>query len=1245
MSKSIARGLVGAGAILLAILLAGCTGEPSPTPLARAVPSPTVTAQPGVTPTPTPTMAPTHTPIPTPTPTPTMAPTQAPTATPIPTATPTPTMAPTQAPTATPIPTATPTPTMAPTQAPTATPIPTATPTPTPTPTPDLVVDLPTVSDGRPTAGASFTLNITVRNRGDGSSDPTTLRFYRSTDSNVTSDDTAVGTVEVVGLDASGSSAESISLTAPPTPDTYYYGACVDSVSGESDTANNCSDAVAVTVLPLPSDLAVDTPSSSLSTLMTGQSLTLNITVRNRGDGSSDPTTLRFYRSTDSNVTSDDTAVGTVEVVGLDASGSSAESISLTAPPTPDTYYYGACVDSVSGESDTANNCSDAVAVTVLPLPSDLAVDTPSSSLSTLMTGQSLTLNVTVRNRGDGSSGPTTLRYFRSTDSTITSGDTEVGTDHVAGLNAPGSSAESILTYAPSTPGTYYYGACVDSVSRESDTTNNCSAVVAATVSEFKIENLPWVTDGITERDRRVLDHIRAIAQIDPSMSQRVAGSQWLSDGVTESDQDTVYSLREFADTHPEIAVLVTTVPDENGSLMKGVLSYLRNILPSNPGRSEQFLSQSWFQDGLTEEEAALIRALGPTLNDDVDSEEVFADLLQRGHVRSETISLPLAGEVDLFAVGRSEFELELEGLLENMAFAVESIEGFMGTPWPAPDVIALLELESRLGRTDEAWNAGDYVVLKDPSKYETYHELAHYYFKSRIGPQWLTEGGAEFLNFYTLNLTEGGTIGADYIGDQGVIAAACAPDGSANVHGWNETGAGSNLCPYWLGRQFLRGMYRALGHEVISSALRELYERSLTNYRGATEDEIYQAFLTNTPSSQRDEFRFRYHCLHGRPIPGYTPAPKPAPAPEIRDALVALYNATNGPGWNNNENWLSEAPLDQWSGVFTACDGSLTHLVLIGNQLAGPIPSELGNLSNLMELDLRHNELTGPIPPGLGNLSNLMELDLRHNELTGPIPPGLGNLSNLTILTLSLNQLTGPIPSELDNLSNLKSLNLRTNQLTGPIPPELGNLPELESLELAENQLAGPIPPELANLSNLVALNLSTNQLTGPIPSWLVDPDIFIIDLADNMLTGPIPPELGNLANLFALDLSTNQLTGPIPPELGDLSNLLHLELAGNQLTGPIPSWLGNFSDLERLDLRHNELTGPIPPELGNLANLFALELGGNQLTGPIPSWLGNFSNLQVLELGDNQLTGTIPSELGNLATNLQGWCSGATS
>ena len=157
---------------------------------------------------------------------------------PMPKATPRPTNTPW--PTSTPVPTNTPRPTPTPTATPAATPTPepTATPTPTPMPPPNLVVDLPTVSDSTPMAGASLTLNVTVRNRGDGSSDPTTLRFYRSTDSTITSGDTEVGTDHVAGLDAPGSSAESILTYAPPTPAAYYYGACVDSVSRESDTTN-----------------------------------------------------------------------------------------------------------------------------------------------------------------------------------------------------------------------------------------------------------------------------------------------------------------------------------------------------------------------------------------------------------------------------------------------------------------------------------------------------------------------------------------------------------------------------------------------------------------------------------------------------------------------------------------------------------------------------------------------------------------------------------------------------------------------------------------------------------------------------------------------------------------------------------------------------------------------------------------------------------------------------------------------
>ena len=84
MSKSIAISMLGAGAILLAILLTGCSDAPSPTPSAMAVPTPTVTAQTGVTPAPTPTMVPTATPTNTPTATPTPKPTATQTNTPTP---------------------------------------------------------------------------------------------------------------------------------------------------------------------------------------------------------------------------------------------------------------------------------------------------------------------------------------------------------------------------------------------------------------------------------------------------------------------------------------------------------------------------------------------------------------------------------------------------------------------------------------------------------------------------------------------------------------------------------------------------------------------------------------------------------------------------------------------------------------------------------------------------------------------------------------------------------------------------------------------------------------------------------------------------------------------------------------------------------------------------------------------------------------------------------------------------------
>ena len=128
--------------------------------------------------------------------------------------------------------------------------------TPPPSNNPDLIVESPSVDDNTLTTGQSFTLSATVRNQGNASAASTTLRYYRSSNATVTTDDTEVGTDAVNTLSAGSNSPESIILNAPSDAGTFYYGACVDGVSGESDTGNNCSGGVTVTVARGSSGLA-----------------------------------------------------------------------------------------------------------------------------------------------------------------------------------------------------------------------------------------------------------------------------------------------------------------------------------------------------------------------------------------------------------------------------------------------------------------------------------------------------------------------------------------------------------------------------------------------------------------------------------------------------------------------------------------------------------------------------------------------------------------------------------------------------------------------------------------------------------------------------------------------------------------------------------------------------------------------------------------------------------------------------
>tara|TARA_R110002051_G_scaffold66515_1_gene120410 strand:- start:4533 stop:7865 length:3333 start_codon:yes stop_codon:yes gene_type:complete len=351
------------------------------------------------------------------------------------------------------------------------------------------------------------------------------------------------------------------------------------------------------------------------------------------------------------------------------------------------------------------------------------------------------------------------------------------------------------------------------------------------------------------------------------------------------------------------------------------------------------------------------------------------------------------------------------------------------------------------------------------------------------------------------------------------------------------------------------------------------------------------------------------------------------------RDALIALYNATDGDNWTIS--WDFNADISTWAGITLNTEGRVKSISLGSRNLTGEIPDEIGNLTELDYIDLGQNNLTGKIPSQLGNLLKLEILNLHTNQLTGNIPSELGNLSNLEILLLNSNQLSGTIPIELGSLSSIQQLSFTLNQLSGTIPVFLGNLTSLTYLSLYGNQLTGIVPQELGNLINLNRLILGNNNLTGEIPSQIYNlTELIELNLFSTNITGTIPPEIGNLTELIFLRLGDTQMSGSIPPEIGNLTQLEDLALYRSNFSGSLPQEIGNLTKLEKLRLENNNFTGNIPSSIGNLILLKEIQFRGNNFSGSLPSEIGNLTSLENFYLSGNQISGSLPASIGNLSS-----------
>ena len=246
-----------------------------------------------------------------------------------------------------------------------------------------------------------------------------------------------------------------------------------------SELGMNFCDGTPVTVLSQP-ELVVKSVSRSVSSLNLGQDFTLTITVKNDGDATSEQTSLDFYRSTNSTISTIDDELGSLSVKSL-APGEETTVSTFITPASSGKHYYGACIDPVPGDDDTGVYCRSGGSVTVRKVDPDLKVKSVSRSSSSVNLGQGFTLTIEVKNDGDATSEQTSLDFYRSTNSTISTADDKLGSLSLRSL-AQGEETTVSTFVTPVNSGKHYYGACIDPVPGDDDTGVYCRSSGSVTV-------------------------------------------------------------------------------------------------------------------------------------------------------------------------------------------------------------------------------------------------------------------------------------------------------------------------------------------------------------------------------------------------------------------------------------------------------------------------------------------------------------------------------------------------------------------------------------------------------------------------------------------------------------------------------------------------------------------------------------------------------------------------------------------
>jgi hypothetical protein len=262
------------------------------------------------------------------------------------------------------------------------------------------------------------------------------------------------------------------------------------------------------------------------------------------------------------------------------------------------------------------------------------------------------------------------------------------------------------------------------------------------------------------------------------------------------------------------------------------------------------------------------------------------------------------------------------------------------------------------------------------------------------------------------------------------------------------------------------------------------------------------------------------------------------------RKVLSKIYTSTQGSSWVNNEFWMSEEHHCTWFGV-ECRDGVVVKLELPQNNLHGPLPKEVGYLTDIEVMNVKTNRISGSIPKQLTNLKSV-DLNLEQNLICGDLSYGIANEALFQEWKIvKKNPLLFSDCATVQQVQRNRKLSDCTTGATDTVV--------IEALHAMYSSMNGA--DWTSNDNWLDGCPCTDSQ------EW------FGITCSSNDVVG--------------IDLSKNNLVGTIPAVIShlgsDLSNVMDLDLCCNYLTGSLPETMGSLADLESLNLGNNMLCGDV--------------------------------------------------------------------